>query len=200
MRHVVLAFIALASTVVLSSGCLSSDKPAPSGQVGLDGSVDAPDGGVDAAQESGSDAPGPVCDATPYGPYCWTACQQSAADWCASGGDCMDWPADVTAFCAVYTPAKAIDYLGFADTCGAYHALKANGADFGTTYYYDAATGKLVAAVFHDYVQGFATCIAGPSDFVEPGCAFQNFQHVPCPDGGATGADGGDAGVPDAAP
>jgi len=97
----------------------------------------------------------------------------------------MDWPLDVKAFCSVYTPAKAIVFLDFAEACGPYHVLRANGPDSGTSLYYSKATGKLIASVFHDYQFRKAECKAGPSDFVEPRC---DFVKVDC----------GDAGVPDA--
>lgn len=195
--------LGLACVAAVLSGCQPSKGAGHAPQVdsGADGSVDATDAPADVGNGIGSDAPGPVCDASPYGPgfVCWTACQESVPDWCASGGDCMAWPADVTAFCSVYPPGK-VGSLQSADTCGAYHVLRADGADFGTSYYFDAVKGKLLAAVFHDYVQGIATCIAGAPDFVEPDCHSAAFQTVPCADGGAGGADSGAAGAPDAAP
>ncbi len=97
----------------------------------------------------------------------------------------MDWPSDVTAFCSVVL--STFDKGGVSMKCGPYYRFANNGVDSGLSYYYDEASGKLLAVVHHQYVFETATCVGGPADFVEP-MVCDTHDQLECPDGG----DGGD--------
>lgn len=119
------------------------------------------------------------------------ACGQSIADACAARNDCvLTWEtASVdTAICA--RPAYAL--LG-AD-CGGYHVLAVHAIDASLSYYYDAASGTLVAIVDASASTGTTTCSAGPpGGFRLPTCTGPVSEPLPqCLDGGADAVAGGD--------
>jgi hypothetical protein len=60
--------------------------------------------------------------------------------------------------------------LAWLADCGSYVALGLGFADTGEVDYYDAATGALIAVIFHDYTSK-DSCRAGPPMFVAPSCA-----------------------------
>ena len=76
----------------------------------------------------------------------------------------MTWPDDPKVFCT-----HVSGYPRVVDPCGAYHAVMAQGVDVSNRYYYDAATGQLVAMVSYSANSRETKCV-GPSEFVEPTC------------------------------
>ena len=113
------------------------------------------------------------------------SCSQSIADACASGGCTLSWDqaASTTAFC----PAQESVVPMRAD-CGAYHVISVIHFDSGTSYYYDSATGTLVAIVGFYPPNPTSTCVAGPAGGFElpncPGTVSENLSQ--CLDGGAS--------------
>jgi hypothetical protein len=106
------------------------------------------------------------CDTSPK----TLSCGQSIADACASSGDCVlswDQAAGGSALCSAMDPAPRR-----AD-CGAYHVVTiVRHLDAVTSYYYDVATGMLVAIVGAYAPAATTTCTAGPSGgFQLPTCA-----------------------------
>jgi hypothetical protein len=121
------------------------------------------------------------------------ACSRSAASACAADPPCAPTWADVladTTLCAGATPTSPLR----AD-CGPYHVLTVTRVDTALSYYYDGATGTLVAIVLASSSTGMTTCPGGPSGgFALPTCAGAGSEPLPqCTDGGA------DAPVADAA-
>lgn len=78
--------------------------------------------------------------------------------------------------------------------CGPYHAITLTFIDSSRTYYYDAASGALVAVITADANKAAVTCDAGPTaGFTPPVCSGAGSQTLPiCLDGGtdAAAADG----------
>jgi len=112
-------------------------------------------------------------------------CAESTAQACSGTASCpQTWSeAEVdTAFCAGTMPLR-ID-------CGAYHAVTFAYAETSRTYYYDVASGMLVAIVDAFASSPGSTCAAGPSaGFTPPVCAGAGSEPLPqCLDGGATDA------------
>ena len=91
-----------------------------------------------------------------------------------------------TAVCAI--PAYAL----LRADCGGYHVLAVHAVDASRSYYYDAASGTLVAIVSANGSTGTTTCIAGPAGgFTLPTCTGSVSEPLPqCPDGGADAAAG----------
>ena len=113
------------------------------------------------------------------------ACSRSAASACAADPPCAQTWAEVvadTALCAGATPTSPLH----AD-CGPYHVLTVTRVDTALTYYYDGATGALVAIVLASSSTGMTTCSGGPSaGFALPTCAGAGSEPLPqCADGGA---------------
>ena len=112
------------------------------------------------------------------------ACTQSIADACALRSCPASWDEAVsgTGLC----PAQAIAPPSRAD-CGAYHAISVPHVDSIETFYYDAATGSLVAIVGAYPPNPVATCNSGPANgFVLPTCDGPASEPLPqCLDGGA---------------
>jgi hypothetical protein len=110
-------------------------------------------------------------------------CMEPIAKACDSASCAMTWDdAQVnTAFCVGLMPLR-ID-------CGAYHAVTFALAGTNRTYYYDIASGMLVAVVDANAVTGSA-CRAGPEGgFTVPTCSGPASEPLPqCLDGGV--ADG----------
>ena len=111
-------------------------------------------------------------------------CGQSIAERCALVDQCVpSWEeASVrTAVCAI--PAYAL----LRADCGGYHVLAVHAIDASVSYYYDAASGTLVAIVDANGSTGTTTCIAGPAGgFTLPTCTGSVSEPLPqCLDGGA---------------
>lgn len=125
------------------------------------------------------------------------ACAHSVADACGAGCP-MEWPSDIIGYCAAHTPSASSDSLAVDEDCGEYRGLRVNGVDAGVSYYFDVATGKLVAFVSRFYSLETTKCLGGPADFVEPNC---NWATVDCSDAGVPGTGGaaGNGGVAGAA-
>jgi hypothetical protein len=70
--------------------------------------------------------------------------------------------------------------------CGTYVRWQIENIDVGCSYYYDKASGDLVAVFCGD--TGNTTCLGGPPGFTEPACA--PIQYRPCVSNDALG-DGG---------
>jgi hypothetical protein len=101
------------------------------------------------------------------------ACQQSLAAWCAKpdavDGQCVmtlaqamqasSWPA--------WCPDGGLSTRVLQSSCGAFTEIVQSGADFSTSYVYDA-TGNLVAVLEYGYQR--TDCVAGPSRFAAPTC------------------------------
>jgi len=110
-------------------------------------------------------------------------CAESIAQACSGAASCpRTWnEAQVdTAFCAGTMPLR-ID-------CGAYHAVTFADAETSRTYYYDVASGMLVAIVDASAMSPGSTCAAGPSaGFTPPVCAGAGSEPLSqCVDGGTT--------------
>lgn len=75
--------------------------------------------------------------------------------------------------------------------CGQYNALGVADADWGYTYYYDKATGKLVAVFIFGGTGGPGAlgCVGGPADFVPPACDASHETNA-CSDAGADSGPG----------
>jgi hypothetical protein len=110
-------------------------------------------------------------------------CKTSVADYCAKSSGCaLTWEEaqQDTSFCDA-TPNR--------DECGDYHAVSVGYVDVFGTYYYDRASGKLVAIVVVDGFADAAMCEAGPPTFVVPVCNGAGSEPLTqCLDGGADGA------------
>lgn len=121
------------------------------------------------------------------------ACADSLATYCAipSNPCAMTWAeAQVdTWFCMFTTGQSPLQ----AD-CGPYHAITLTFIDSSRTYYYDAASGKLVAVITADANRAAVMCNAGPTaGFTPPVCSGNGSETLPiCVDGGtdAAAADG----------
>ena len=94
-----------------------------------------------------------------------------------------------TAFCSNTAPPSPL----FVD-CGPYHAVTVTLADASRTYYYDLASGALVAIVLASAPQSSVTCVGGPAaGFTPPICSGNGSQTLPqCADGGAVDAPSAD--------
>jgi hypothetical protein len=119
------------------------------------------------------------------------ACGQSIADRCALVDACVPTWAEAsvgTAVCAL--PAYAL----LRADCGGYHVLAVHAIDASVSYYYDAASGTLVAIVNANGSTGTTTCVAGPAGgFTLPTCTGSVSEPLPqCLDGGADAVAGGD--------
>lgn len=118
------------------------------------------------------------------------ACGQSIAERCALVDACVPTWAEAsvgTAVCAL--PAYAL----LRADCGGYHVLAVHAIDASVSYYYDAASGTLVAIVNANGSTGTTTCVAGPAEgFTLPTCTGSVSEPLPqCQDGGAdAGGDG----------
>jgi hypothetical protein len=113
---------------------------------------------------------------------CPTTVAQICAGSTATSGCPLTWDrAQVdTAFCEGVMPLR-ID-------CGAYHAVTFTLVDTSRTYFYDTASGALVAIVNASVVTG-SVCLAGPtSGFTVPTCEGPSDPLPQCLDGGT--ADG----------
>jgi len=114
-------------------------------------------------------------------------CGVSIDKACADPGRCVltwDEARVDSAFCddATQAPPLRIE-------CGAYHIASLTFVDHSRTYYYDAASGTLVAIVSASAVTQTTTCEAGPAiGFVPPVCTGAGSQTLVCLDGGADGA------------
>ena len=115
------------------------------------------------------------------------SCGQSIAEACAAAGDCVlswDQAASGVAFCSATDPAP------MRADCGAYHVVTiVRHLDAVTSYYYDVATGMLVAIVGAYAPAATATCAGGPAGGFElPTCAGPASEPLSqCLDGGADG-------------
>jgi hypothetical protein len=116
------------------------------------------------------------------------SCGQSIADACATPGACVlswDQAASGTALCSALDTAPPMR----AD-CGAYHVVTTvTHFDAVTSYYYDMATGMLVAIVGVYAPAPSTTCTAGPAGgFTLPVCTGPGSEPLAqCLDGGADG-------------
>ena len=128
-------------------------------------------------------------------------CGVGAGPGCSSNSARLDCPRSVATYCASTAihcsltwddvqagPAMCLTGNTFEiATCGSYRKLVYRGTDTGAAFYYDPASGQLVAVVSTAAVGSITrTCAAGPPDgFEVPDCAY--------PDGAAPidcGADG----------
>ena len=90
-----------------------------------------------------------------------------------------------TAFCANTAPPSPLSV-----DCGSYHAVTVTSVDTSRTYYYDLASGALVAIILASAPQSSVTCLGGPAaGFTPPVCSGSGSATLPqCLDGGS--ADG----------
>jgi len=113
------------------------------------------------------------------------ACRDSIAHFCATPGNCVVTWADAqndSFFCS-----DAAQFPPSRDDCGAYHVVTVSVPDVSGTYYYDAATGMLVAVVLAGF--GGTECVAGPSGgFTLPKCTEASEPLTQCLDGGTDAA------------
>ncbi|HMF42521.1 MAG TPA: hypothetical protein VKQ32_17740 [Polyangia bacterium] len=109
--------------------------------------------------------------------YCAIASNPCAMTWTEAQSD--------TWFCQFTTAGSPLE----AD-CGPYHAITLTFVDSSRTYYYDVASGKLVAVITADANRVAVTCDAGPSSgFTPPVCSGAGSQTLPvCVDGGTDAA------------
>ncbi len=125
------------------------------------------------------------------------SCSQSIADACATSGGCVlswDQAAGGAALCSALDTAPPMR----AD-CGTYHIVTTvTHFDAVTSFYYDIATGMLVAIVGVYAPAASAACTAGPtSGFELPTCGGLASEPVSqCLDGGTDGPPVAD-GAPD---
>ena len=114
-------------------------------------------------------------------------CGASIDEACAASGSCVltwDEARLASAFCDEATRAPALRI-----ECGAYQVASLPFVDYSRTYYYDAASGLLVAIVNASAVTQATTCEAGPAvGFVPPVCTGAGSQALLCLDAGADGA------------
>jgi hypothetical protein len=114
------------------------------------------------------------------------SCAQSIATACATAGGCvLSWDEAGTGdpFCSALTTAPPMR----AD-CGAYHVVTTiTHLDAVTSYYYDMATGMLVAIVGAYAPSPTVTCVAGPpGGFALPTCTGPISEPLPaCLDAGS---------------
>jgi hypothetical protein len=112
------------------------------------------------------------------------ACDDSIADWCASGNGCvLTWEQALVepAFCG----GRDADPPLRAD-CGGYHAITLTALDLSRTYFYDATTGMLAAIVSASGFYNTRSCDAGPkTGFTLPTCPGASEPLAHCLDGGA---------------
>ncbi len=121
------------------------------------------DGGADAA--SGADA----------GP-----CKASIDEYCAKAPCLRDWGSamDAGRWCTFGRGYREVD-VG-SSVCGSsYDMVLASSSDSTERYFYDGASGSLVAVV-GDY-SGSIQCLAGPSDFAFPTCMYDFASSKTCP-------------------
>ena len=117
------------------------------------------------------------------------ACVDSLATYCAipSNPCAMTWAEaqNDTWFCMFTTGQSPLQ----AD-CGPYHAITLTFIDSSRTYYYDAASGKLVAVITADANRAAVSCDAGPTTgFTPPVCSGGGSETLPiCLDGGTDAA------------
>jgi hypothetical protein len=114
-------------------------------------------------------------------------CGASIDQACADPGSCVlswDEARIESTFCERAPPLRI--------ECGAYHVASLPFVDHSRTYYYDTASGSLVAIVTANAADGTTTCEAGPAGgFVPPVCAGAGSETLVCFDGGAdAGMDG----------
>jgi hypothetical protein len=176
--------------------CSSTEPSASSFEAGTRQDSGDASAAVSAAPDAESDANACVTEAGGFG----IACLQSLASYCAGASDALssvicgdDWQA-VLADPPCHGP---VDY-GIGSDCTSdgndFESMTLSGVDSGTAYFYDQATGALVAIV--DGSNGYLACLAGPPCFAAPTCVL--YQQMACPeDGGSEAA--GDVAVLEAA-
>jgi hypothetical protein len=112
------------------------------------------------------------------------ACATTIADYCTGHACVTSWPQDETAFCPILLDSVFVQ-IG---TCNGYLVASDQGVDTGYDYYFDPATGALIAVVRH--FQADSSCLAGPSSFAEPTCSDDS--SADCSDAGSPSDAGAD--------
>jgi hypothetical protein len=101
------------------------------------------------------------------------ACAMTLDAYCAGASCIRTWSA-LTSMCM---PPGFFRFLRSTAPCDGYDIAVSGGVDTSTTYYYDHATGQLVAIL--DFGIGRDRCAAGPpSGFAAPSC--QGLMQVTC--------------------
>ena len=183
--HGVLPLTALALMLAgCSSAAVSDNRP---DATPLDSSA------IDSSDVALPDVASPVADSSVDALEASTpACAQAVAVGCTpyqprlgSTVDFSNCPPtwnDAIAFCVMYAGA-----FGYAQTdCGTYVRWHIENIDVGCSYYYDKASGDLIAVFCGG--MGNTTCLGGPPGFTEPACA--PIQYRQCVSNDALG-DGG---------
>ena len=160
MRHH-FHFAAVGLALAACSGNATSNNATPDSG--------APDSALDGATQDADAAPPP--DAADSGDA--AVCPESLAKACdvqlgpgEFGISCIDTWQQVltdTRYCGTTLVETQAD-------CGAYRALTVTNVDVSDTYYYDAASGALVAVVTNGFAGG-GLCAGGPANFMEPTCS-----------------------------
>lgn len=124
------------------------------------------------------------------------SCGDSVAWYCATYGGCVltwDEAQSDTSFCGRVGPMT----IPSRADCGVYHAVTVGFPDAYRTYYYDGASGMLVAVVVASGFTNSTTCAAGPAAFMLPTCRGAGSEPLSqCLDGGADASPVSD-GAPD---
>jgi hypothetical protein len=101
-------------------------------------------------------------------------CAESLASYCAPSGNHVGFPNGgcMTTLQSVQANppcASADGLLTWFESCGPLELMAMSGIDFGTTYFYAAASGDLIAVTGLSDPQG-SSCIAGPPCLAIPSC------------------------------
>jgi hypothetical protein len=117
------------------------------------------------------------------------ACAGPVAAACAADAMCPATWNDALSDTAICASATATSPLR--DDCGAYHVVTVGQTDTVRSYYYDGASGMLVAIVTASGGSRTTTCDAGPAGgFTLPTCAGAGSEPLPqCSDGGVDAID-----------
>jgi len=117
------------------------------------------------------------------------ACAGPAAPACAADPMCPATWNDAQADTAICASATATSPLR--DECGAYHVVTVTLTGTARSYYYDGASGMLVAIVTANGATRTTSCDAGPAaGFTLPTCTGAGSEPLPqCSDGGVDAID-----------
>jgi hypothetical protein len=123
----------------------------------------------DDQSDAGSDGGGPL------------QCTESVALFCVDHACVKSWGNVATQSCATIG-GRLIRMSPM--PCDGFDVLVSSGTDTGTSYYYESASGNLVAVVDYSANTGSNYCVAGPASFAPPECSL-SFTSLTCDhDGG----------------
>ncbi len=128
---------------------------------------------------TGSNADAGGGDATVDGGTVTIACTARVAAVCATPSADCPYPTLATARAAACCASSGCSLKVTSSPCGGYDVAELQGTDTVTSYYYDPATGNLVASVHSGATMlGGDTCNAGPAIFDAPNCPRSSFACV----------------------